>query len=175
MKSSRSLSAIERKAGAVKRAAAAIVLGAGLMSAAGTAALAEQNFSGVRVDTSALDGGGRYIGPALEASLRHYFQDELRGGRDAPVLVVRVTGVTLDLSPAVGGGGYDGGGNGSSDYLQGEALIVAKGGRVIERYPMLAALAADQGGWYLPNFQQRKARALSDHYAYWLRKQLPDR
>jgi len=151
------------------------LLGLALTIAAASGASADQRFSSVRVDTSPLGGGGRYIGPALEASLQRYFADELRGGRDAPVLVVRVTGVTLDLSPAVGGGGYDGGGNGSSDYLQGEALVVGRGGRILLRYPMLAALAADQGGWYLPEFHQRKAQRLANQYAYWLRRELPER
>ena len=53
--------------------------------------------------------------------MKYYFSGQLSGGRGAPLLVVRLTSVTIQSSPPTAGGRGQGGGD--SNYLEGEALI----------------------------------------------------
>lgn len=110
----------------------------------------------------------------LTEALRRSFSDRIvRGG---PTLVVRVSGLTLNPyvgSEGVGRGGSLGGG-GATDYLDGEALLVGRGGEILARHPQLSALPASSGGaWYDPASERRRLAALADHYAQWLRRMLP--
>lgn len=135
-------------------------------------------FGGIRVDVRPfLDRGGGAQAQALRAdltrALRHSFADRLGPG---PTLVVRVRG--LSLNPYAGGqgdrGGYSGGG--VSDYLDGEALVVGRGGAVLARHPQLSVLPASSGGaWFDPASERRRVAAIAEHYAAWLRRSLPDR
>ena len=111
------------------------------------------------------------VGSTLEAELRRAFADLM--ARSGPRLVVRVTG--LSLRAYVGGSSSRLGGSGgtSSDYVEGEAVVIGRGGAVLRRHPQLSALPASSGGaWYLPDNEQRRLAALSAHFAGWLRRAL---
>jgi hypothetical protein len=134
---------------------------------------------GVSVDVRPLQAYAR--GPQTQAlradlteALQRSFADRLvRGG---PTLVVRVNG--LSLTPYAGGEGFGRGGSlgggGATDYLDGEALLVGRGGEILARHPQLSALPASSGGaWYDPASERRRVAALAEHYAQWLRRRLP--
>ncbi|PXW62080.1 hypothetical protein [Methylobacterium sp. B4] len=149
---------------------------------AGAAPALAQGFDrigGVAVDMRPLQAYAR--GPQAEAlradlteALRRSFGDRMVRG--APTLVVRVSGLTLNPyagGEGVGRGGSFGGG-GSTDYLDGEALLVGRGGEILARHPQLSALPASSGGaWYDPASERRRLAALAEHYAQWLRRMLP--
>lgn len=151
----------------------AAALGAAMMVVSAGAAFAERSFSGVRVDTSAIGSSStaQILKTGLEARLRYYFASDLHGDRSAPLLVVRLTSVSLQTGPLIGG--RDGRG-GDTDYLEGEALVVGRGGQIILRHPLLAALNSGETAWYLPDFDKRKTEALANSYAYWLKRELPN-
>lgn len=135
-------------------------------------------FGGISVDVRPLQAYAR--GPQAEAlradlteAMRRTFADRLAKG--APTLVVRVSGLSL----AAYGGGQGGdrsslGGSGTTDYLDGEVLLVGRGGEILARHPQLSALPASAGGaWYDPASERRRVAALAEHYAQWLRRMLP--
>lgn len=148
----------------------ACLTGLALLSSASLAS-AEPRFSGIAVDTRAISGTQRYLKPALLASLEHYFSDDLTTASDAPTLIVRVTDQSIDYSPAAGARGKDGGT--STDFLEGTAFVVGRDGAVLERYPMRAVVNSNEGGWYLPGHAARKARRVSDQFAFWLEQKMP--
>ena len=155
-------------------AALGLLIGGAATLVTSQAAFAERSFSGVRVDTSALGASStaRDLKSSLESRLQYYFANELHGDRNAPMLVVRLTAVTIQSAPPQSSG--FGGNGGETNYLDGEALVVGRGGVILQRRPLLTALNGDQGGWYLPDFEKRKAASLANSYAYWLKRQLPD-
>lgn len=153
----------------------------GLALLAGPAAAQDfGRLGGVSVDVRPLDAYGR--GPQAEAlradltaALRQAFGDRIVRG--APTLVVRVSGLSLNPYAGAQGAGRSGlGGGGVTDYLEGEALLVGRDGTVLARHPQLSALPASSGGaWYDPASERRRVGALAEHYAAWLRRQLPTR
>ncbi len=159
------------------------VLAAGALGLAGPASAEPGNwtpaFSDVQVDVRPLlaQGGGlpaEVLRADLTAALRRSLADRV-GGR-GPRLVVRVTGLSMRAYVAgnVGRGGL-GGGN-QSDYLEGEALLVDRGGAVIARHPQLSVMPSSYGGaWYDPDSERRRIAAIADIYAQWLGRELPGR
>ena len=132
-------------------------------------------FSSVAVDVGSLreqglDAYAEFIRQALLAEMRRAFADRLGG--PGPVLVARITGVSLNSYAGSGSSrGRSLGGGSDNDYLDGEALIVGPRGAVLARYPQLSALPASSGGaWYDPLSEQRRTVALAQHYAAWLRR-----
>ena len=130
-------------------------------------------FSSVSVDVSRLQALG--LGPfadllaaATLAEARRTFADRLGG--PGPRLVIRLTG--LSLNSYAGGESFRGRGGGvSSDYLEGEALVVGPGGQILARYPQLSAVPASSGGaWYTPGNEERRAVYIARHFAAWLRR-----
>ena len=93
-----------------------------------------------------------------------------RGSRDA---LVR----GFSLRPYAGGNnsGRSGFGGGSqNDYLDGEALLVARDGAILGRHPQLTATPSSFGGaWYDPQSERRRVTAIADIYADWLVRNLP--
>jgi hypothetical protein len=131
------------------------------------------HFSGLSVDVAPLHARGlgpyaEFIRAALLAEARRVFADRLaRGG---PRLVIRITGIQLSSYSGSDSGRYGGGGT-SSDYLEGEALIVGARGEILARYPQLSATPASAGGpWYDPASERRRAILLTQHYAAWLKR-----
>jgi hypothetical protein len=137
-----------------------------------------ERLSDIRVDVQRLiaQGGGAQaadLRDALLAALRTEFADRLGGG--GPVLVVRITGLTMN--PYVGGEGGRGrlGGGSQSDYLDGEALLVGRRGEILARHPQLSALPSSSGGaWYDADSERRRVTAIAGHYAGWLRRAFPN-
>ncbi|WP_244748574.1 hypothetical protein [Methylobacterium indicum] len=137
-------------------------------------------FSAIQVDVRPLlaTGLGIYaegVRAELQAALAQAFAG--RVGGPGPTLVVRVTG--LSLNPYAGsetrsGGRGGGGGNATNtDYLEGEALVVDRGGTVLLRHPQLSATNASSGGaWYDPASERRRVAYIAGHYAAWLKKGL---
>jgi hypothetical protein len=133
-------------------------------------------FSSVAVDVSVVQ--ARDIGPtsdllqrSLSTELRREFADRFGGG--GPRLVVRITGISLNTyAGRDGGGGRSGlGGGTNTDYLEGEALVLGRGGEILARYPQLSAIPASSGGaYYLPGSEQRRVIALAQHFAGWLKR-----
>jgi len=140
--------------------------------AAATPALAQARYSGISVDTSriAADDGvfvARNLSRFMRADLRASFGDLLTRDRNAPSLVVRLTGLKTPPLPNTGD---------TSDYMQGEALVVSPGGHILARHPMQAALNAGySGAWYRPENERLRLRNLSRSYAYWLRREVAGR
>ncbi|MDP4023939.1 hypothetical protein Q8W71_15010 [Methylobacterium sp. NEAU 140] len=133
-------------------------------------------FSSVRVDVQPLlaKGGGlqaEALAADLTEALRKSFAGRI-GGR-GPGLVVVIS--SLSLRPYVGsGGGRFGLGSTQNDYMEGEALLVGRGGQVLGRHRQLTATPSSYGGaWYDPQFEERRLAAISDIYAQWLARDLP--
>lgn len=148
------------------------------LAGAGRAQVAPARFASVSVDVGplraqGLDAYAEFIRRALTAEVQRAFVDRLGG--PGPALVVRITGVSLNMY-AGGGVGSSGrgrglGGGGDNDYLDGEALVVGPRGAVLARYPQLSVVPASSGGaWYDPQSEQRRVAALAQHYAAWLRR-----
>lgn len=164
---------------AVARHGAGALLGLALLlgpaGAQNLAAPGAERLSGIRVDVQPLlaQGGGA---PALDlredllAALRTEFGDRLGSG--GPTLVVRIKG--LSINPYTGSGGRGRFGGTSSDYLDGEALLVGRRGEVLARHPQLSATPSSSGGaWYDAESERRRITALAQHYAGWLRRAFP--
>ncbi|WP_430910793.1 hypothetical protein [Methylobacterium sp. sgz302541] len=142
------------------------------------ASLAAGGYSDLRVDVRpflALGGGAQAeaLRADLTAALRRSFADRI-GGR-GPALVVVVKSLSMrPYSGGQGGGRGFGGGGSQTDYLDGEALLVGRGGAVLARHPQLTATPASYGGaWYDPDSERRRVTAIADIYAEWLRRALP--
>lgn len=165
---------------ALSRRAALAALAFGLAGIAATPATA-QSFGGtyraIVVDTSQLESlGGRfsagYIKRQLGVELPRAFAGRIGGGPGAPTLVVRVKAISLGASTgAHGGSGRSGGGD--SDYLEGDALVVAPGGAVLARVPLLSAVPSSSvGAWYSPDIDPRRVAYLCSHFAGWLARKV---
>lgn len=158
---------------------------AGALMLAALPALAADDFprlggvplGGVRVDVGpllALGAGAQAeaLRADLTAAMRRHFADRIGGS--GPVLVVRITG--LSLRPFAGNdfgrGANDGGGQ--NDYLDGVALLVSPRGEIIGSQPQLTAIPSSYGGaWYDPASERRRVTVAADIYAAWLRRRLP--
>lgn len=146
--------------------------------AASFASLAPGGFSDVRVDVRPLlvrgaEPEARALQADLTAALRRSFAGRI-GGR-GPVLVVLVRSLSLPAyTGSQGGGGRGlGGGGGQTDYLDGEALLIGRGGAVLARHPQLTATPSSYGGaWYDQASERRRVTAVADIYAEWLRRAL---
>lgn len=146
-----------------------------------TGALAQSagpaRFASVTVDASPLY--GQQHGPvadllhdALQTELRQDFASRL-GGR-GPRLLVRITALSMNSFAGGEGGRFFGGGATSTDYLEGEALVLGPRGEVLARYPQLSAVPASSGGaWYLPDAESRRVVALARHFGAWLNRSIP--
>ena len=157
---------------------AAALMAAALPAGAQDASLPPTTrFSAIRVDVRPLlaTGLGVYaegVRGELQAALARAFAD--RVGGPGPTLVVRVTG--LSLNPYAGSetrGGRGGGNATNTDYLEGEALVIDRGGTVLLRHPQLSATNASSGGaWYDPASERRRVSYIAGHYAAWLKRGL---
>ena len=108
----------------------------------------------------------------LAPELRQTFGDLMSPGeRTAPTLVVRIR--SISLSDYVGSRSYGGrGGTNNVDYLEG-AGIVTLGRQVVSETPVLSALDAGYSGpWYLPGIDERRVSSITQHFAYWLRREM---
>jgi hypothetical protein len=155
----------------------AVAVGAG---AAGSlpAAAATGRFRRINVDVSPLRARGlgpyaAFVQTELSRALDAAFVGRI-GERAAPDLTVRITGVTLSMWAGNDGGdgrwGFSGGG--STDYMEGEALVM-EGRRLLLRHPQLSALPSSSGGaWYREDVDARRTVALCQHYASWLARTL---
>jgi hypothetical protein len=145
------------------------LVAAALVVAAPAPAIAQRHYSGITVDASRIataDGPtvARNLSRFLHQDLQQSFGDLLTRDRRAPSLLVRLTGLKTPPLPDT---------NDTSDYMQGEALVVSPRGGVLARYPMQAALQASySGAWYLPANERLRLRNLSRSYAYWLRREV---
>lgn len=136
-----------------------------------------ETFSGIRVDVGPLIAQGNGLQAEalradLLAALRQSFADRL--GRDGPLLVVRIRSISINpYAGSQGGRGGFGGGT-SSDYLDGEALVVGRRGEILRRHPQLSTTPSSSGGaWYDQASERRRVAAIAEHYAGWLRRALP--
>lgn len=140
--------------------------------AAATPAFAQTHYSGISVDTSriAADDGtavASNLSRFMQADLRRSFGDLLTRDRNAPTLVVRLTGIKTPPLPDRGD---------TSDFMQGEALVVSPGGHILARHPMQASLSASySGAWYRPDNERLRLKNLSWSYASWLRREVAGR
>lgn len=161
----------------------ALMIGSLAVVAAGATAARAQatSFSRITIDVSDLQrrGLGQYaefVRNTLGAAMQKSFAGRIIPSR-GPALIVRISHVTLSgfggMPGADGGGSRQSGpGGGSSDYMEGEALVV-NGRSVLQRHPQLVSLPTTSGGaWYLANYEQRRTAALCESYAYWLARAL---
>lgn len=150
-------------------------------SAPVTAPAPAGTYSHVAVDVSVLQARGMgpfaaFVGRSLFQQLQKAFGDRL-GYKDAPAIVVRVTGMSLP-SYVDAGGANNGrwGGGATFDYLEGETLVVDRSGAILARYPILANLPSSYAGaWYDPNIDQMRVNALAGAYAEWSRRYVAGR
>jgi hypothetical protein len=152
------------------------LLAAGTIGAAAQGAGSER-FASVAVDATPLyrqqhGPAADLVRDALQAELRQDFADRL--GRGGPRLLVRLTGLSLNSYAGGEGGRFFGGGATSTDYLEGEALVLGARGEILARYPQLSAVPASSGGaWYLPDAEARRVVALARHFGGWLKRSIP--
>ena len=134
-------------------------------------------FRTIAIDTSRLAALGSpqtadVVQRLLAPELRQTFADLMApADRSAPSLVVRIR--SLSLSDYDGSRSY-GGRNGTSnvDYLEGSG-VVTRGGHVVSETPVLSALEAGYSGpWYLPGIDERRVSSITQHFAYWLRREM---
>lgn len=152
----------------------------GCVSTSGTPlppeAQASLRLRAIKVDVSALRGAG--LGPwadivssTMQPELARSFAARMApDARDADTLVAKVTSVSL--ASWVGGGfSSDFGPSGmDTDYMEGEALILARDGSMRAHYPILLALpSSSAGAWFTPNIDQRRVAGLSRVFATWVR------
>ncbi|MCP8937064.1 hypothetical protein NK718_00905 [Alsobacter sp. SYSU M60028] len=90
--------------------------------------------------------------------------------KSAPKLVLRITSVSFTEPMSEGPGGGSGSGE-STDYMEGEALIVSKGA-VIERVPMLGGYTSRWFDVLNPMGDPLRLQALCDFWVGWMRKKL---
>lgn len=139
-------------------------------------AAAQAALSAVSVDVSRLRASGLgpfadHLGRALLAETRAAFADRL-GVAGGARLVVRIDRIQLASYVGESSGGLFSSGT-PNDYLDGQALLIGRGGEVLAVYPQLLALPASSGGaWYVPGGEQRRAEALARTYAQWLRRKI---
>lgn len=171
----------ETRTSALSRRAALATLAGGLAALAARPARAQYGgatFRAVVVDTRPLEslGGGSsaaLIRRQLGVELPRAFAGRITGARGAPTLVVRVKAVSLASSYGRDATRNRDSGGGSSDYLEGDALVVAPGGATIARVPMLSAVPADSvGPWYAPDIDPRRVAYLCSHFADWLARKV---
>lgn len=122
-------------------------------------------FSSMAIDVlplraQGLEGEAEVIRSALWAELYRRLSGHF--GSAGPVLIVRVTAVSLRHMDAFGTGA----GTAKNDYLQGEILMLGKRYQVLARFPHVSVLPASYGhAWYGPGPEQRRILALSEHFA----------
>ena len=134
-------------------------------------------FRTIAIDTSRLAALGDpqmadVVQRLLSPELRSSFGDLMvPGDRTAPTLVVRIR--SISLSDYVGSRSYGGrSGTKNVDYLEG-AGVVTLNGHVVSETPVLSALDAGYSGpWYLPGIDERRVSAITQHFAYWLRREM---
>lgn len=144
--------------------------------------IAGLHFRAIRVDASALAARrlpnyARQIEAALTPRATAVFADRLApGDHRAPSLVLRVDSLTIS-----GDGGFSrrGRGRGASafgdvnDYLEGEGLVIAPGGAVLGRYPVLSSLNASySGSSYISGSDERRISNIGWHFASWVRRNM---
>ena len=134
-------------------------------------------FRTIAIDTSRLAALGApqvadMVQRLLAPELRQTFGDLMApGDKTAPSLVVRIR--SLSLSDDVGSRSYGGrDGTKNVDYLEG-AGVVTMNGHVVSETPVLSALDAGYSGpWYLPGIDERRVSSITQHFAYWLRREM---
>ena len=144
--------------------------------------LAGLRFRAVRVDASAIAARSapnyaRRIETAVTLRAQEIFADRLApGDRRAPTLVLKVDSLIIS-----GDGGFSRRqrSRGASafgdvnDYLEGEGLVVAPGGAVIARYPVLSSLGASySGSTYISGADDRRISNIGWHFASWVRRNM---
>ena len=145
-------------------------------------AVAGLHFRAIHVDASAiaarsLPNYARHVEAAVLRRARDVFADRIvAGDSHAPTLVLRVDSLTIS-----GDGGFSRRGRGRAassfgdvnDYLEGEGLVIAPGGAVIGRYPVLSSLGASySGSTYISGSDERRVSNIGWHFASWVRRNM---
>ena len=145
-------------------------------------AVASLHFRAIHVDASAiaarsLPNYARHVEAAVLRRARDVFADRMAAGDShAPTLVLRVDSLTIS-----GDGGFSRRSRGRAasafgdvnDYLEGEGLVIAPGGAVIGRYPVLSSLGASySGSTYISGSDERRVSNIGWHFASWVRRNM---
>lgn len=154
------------------KALAAAVVAVGAL--APTGAQAQNVYSGLRIDMSAIPNGAFQTKQQLQACLQRNLPAALGGrvdpgARGAPVLVVRPLTVWLGNAAATDIRDDFGGGIGTTslDSLEGEAIV---GGA---RIPVTVSANPDFGTQGLPEYNARvRTEALCRTFAYWVARRV---
>jgi hypothetical protein len=136
-------------------------------------------FRAVRVDASAIaalgrPGFARTVEALVQPRANEVFADRLAPGqRGAPVLVLRIDSISMPgyagLSRRRGPGHFDE----QNDTLEGEGLVVAANGAVLQRVPILSALSPGySGAYYLDDIDARRVSNIGWHFASWVKRRL---
>ena len=159
-----------------RRQALAALAGAASL-AAFPARAAVGSLRAISVDASAIarhgaPGYARIVERQLAASLARTFADRLDPrDRNAPALVARIDSVYLSDYAGGNRGRYGAASSGDNDYIDGVGVLL--GGGAQGTYPILSVLdASSTGPWHAPDVDSRRLAALSDHFAWWLRRKM---
>jgi hypothetical protein len=134
-------------------------------------------FREIRVDTTPLAAKGvggyaAHVGEVLGPALARAFAGRLApGDKAAPILVVEVS--LVRLAGHVGGPRFTSFGSGDTDdEMVGALMVVSPRGAMIDRRRHYASSDAGSAGqWYLPDFDEKRLRALAANYAAWAVKE----
>jgi hypothetical protein len=107
----------------------------------------------------------------LEAELRRLYAGQMRRG--GATLVVTLRSLNLNSNGGQRGGRHGGGGSGSNDTMETDAMLVGPRNELIAQTSILSPVGAGIGMRWTPEIQTQRLRDLAAHNAGWIRRYLP--
>ncbi len=136
-------------------------------------------FSSVKIDTSAIRSMGyRDWANALSSAgtdeASRLFAS--RQNRNAPRLVIRITNVSLSMYTGRSGSpgrGWGDSGDSDSDYIDAQAVVVDRNGKVIKTLSQMSVLPSGRAGaWYASDNELKRVQALARNSVQWFERRL---
>jgi hypothetical protein len=107
----------------------------------------------------------------LEAELRRLYAGQMRRG--GATLVVTLRSLNLSTNGGQRGGRHGGGGSGSNDTMETDAMLVGPRNELLAQTSVLSPVGAGIGMRWTPEIQTQRLRDLAAHNAGWIRRYLP--
>jgi hypothetical protein len=107
----------------------------------------------------------------LEAELRRLYAGQIRRG--GATLLVTLRSLNLNSNGGQRGGRHGGGGSGSNDTMETDAMLIGPRNELIAQTSVLSPVGAGIGMRWTPEIQTERLRNLAAHNAGWIRRRLP--